>query len=267
MKIIQYILVTLLCVTKNLLMAQNIYLGGDASGFYTSSYTQVSPSIFSGGFSDGFGSSTFNLSSPGIFGGGSGDGFVRGNFQDISLPILLVSFKGTYKVEKEHVILQWTTATEQSNNYFEIQHFTGDNEPETIGMVEGNGTTTTLHNYQFEHQNMRKGNNHYLLKQFDFDGKNSSSKIITVKVIDGMTEKFSVFPIPARNNLTISSRHTDDPYSIKIYSLDGKEVSHLSRVLLRGNTDIGISQLEEGIYFISIDNGYEQWKSKFIIDK
>src|SRR5690606_10429677 len=52
-------------------------------------------------------------------------------------PIELLTFTGKFLPEEEGVLLEWLTASELNNKYFEIQRSIDQNSFEAIGTVEG----------------------------------------------------------------------------------------------------------------------------------
>jgi len=85
------------------------------------------------------------------------------------LTVELPSF--TCDVEENHVTLFWQTATETSNQGFEILRSTqNDSEGgERVGFVEGKGTTIRIQSYSFIDK-LEPRKYKYRLKQIDYDG-------------------------------------------------------------------------------------------------
>ncbi|MCK7518965.1 MAG: hypothetical protein MZV64_15195 [Ignavibacteriales bacterium] len=91
----------------------------------------------------------------------------------------LVSFNAS--ASGSVVNLSWTTATELNNNGFSIERQTGSSNWQTIGFVKGSGTTTAINNYNFADRNILSQTIYsYRLKQIDFDGTFSYSKVVQV---------------------------------------------------------------------------------------
>ncbi len=66
---------------------------------------------------------------------------------------------------------------------------------------------------------------------------------------DGTT--ISLYPNPAKNNITISNFGTEKISQINIYEVNGKKVFH-SKKLFNNETNIDVSQLAKGIYLVEI---------------
>lgn len=101
----------------------------------------------------------------------------------IPLPIELVQFDG-YNHNSNN-ILKWETASEQNNDYFNLERSTDGVNWDEIAQVDGNGTVSEASYYQYSDDSYRSVLNYYRLTQVDFDGK---SKIHNVITIDNRTQ-------------------------------------------------------------------------------
>jgi hypothetical protein len=102
------------------------------------------------------------------------------NLIQTPLPITLISFEGKMKKNNE-ITLTWATASELNNNFFVIERSTGSDEFMELATVTGAGTSNTRVDYESIDHNPAFGKNYYRLKQVDFDGKYSYSKIIALE--------------------------------------------------------------------------------------
>jgi hypothetical protein len=177
----------------------------------------------------------------------------------IVVPVELTSFNATLK--DEGVQLEWTTATEINNMGFEIQR-NQSAEWETIGFVEGSGTTSEITNYQF-YNDLSESNSSmnlkYRLKQIDFNGVFSYSNIVEV---DFLLEDYSLsqnYPNPFNPSTNISFTLTRSSFvTLKIYNVLGNEITTLvNKVIPGGNHQIefNASGLSSGIYLYTINAG------------
>jgi hypothetical protein len=84
----------------------------------------------------------------------------------------------------------------------------------------------------------------------------------TSKLKDNFTDEYiNVFPDAANNVLNVMLKDKSGEYNISILSLDGKEEFKLK---VFNDTQIDISNLQPGIYFIKIDSNKIQAVQKFI---
>lgn len=92
------------------------------------------------------------------------------------LPVSLISFNA--KKLSEKINLVWSTATEINNSHFELERSVNGQEFSTIATVQGAGNSNQVLNYSVTDEQPAKGINYYRLKQTDFNGDYSYSKII-----------------------------------------------------------------------------------------
>lgn len=101
---------------------------------------------------------------------------------DDIVPVELLSFNGN--VRESGIDLFWETATEQNNYGFYVEkRIQGVEEFESIGFVNGHGTTTTINRYNFFDADVTVNQTYeYRLRQVDRDGAHDCgiSQIITL---------------------------------------------------------------------------------------
>ena len=161
------------------------------------------------------------------------------------LPVELLSFEAT-KI-KRTVELNWKTATEINNDYFEIQHSENTKDWELIGIVDGNGNSNEIISYNFTHQNPNNGVNYYRLKQVDFDGKFSFSQIKSVTI--GNTKHIEIYPNPSNGLIHITNITSNS----KIELLDmNSRVINIDVQYNDGEAILNLDRLPKSIYFIRV---------------
>nr|HMT30974.1 T9SS type A sorting domain-containing protein [Bacteroidia bacterium] len=97
------------------------------------------------------------------------------------LPVSLLSF--SIKTTTTGHELNWSTATEINNAGFEIERSeSGSVDFEKIGFIQGHGNSSQVNHYSFSDKELQSNINYlYRLKQIDFDGRFSYSKILKSK--------------------------------------------------------------------------------------
>ena len=148
----------------------NVTLGQNATIVVDSSNTTGGELIINGNLTAGIGSQLLGYGPVTVYGTVTGinDGITS------QLPIDLILFN--VKVEANHIIIIWSTATEINNDYFEIQYSVDAINWKNLIKIDGNGNTSILTNYSYaiNYNNFIGDENHILyfrLKQDDFDGK------------------------------------------------------------------------------------------------
>lgn len=169
------------------------------------------------------------------------------------LPVELVSFKST--MSQEGILLEWLTASELNNDRFEIERSFDGVKFETIGTVQGNGTTSDLNQYSFNDLRPIKGANYYRLKQVDHDGTFEHSRMVVQ--FYQTTSSFLVYPNPSSGAINI---HLGDEFSrtkslIKLLDVSGKTVWEKSLQTPEKSVKASFNSLEPGVYFVKIENG------------
>lgn len=131
-----------------------------------------------------------------FYAGGSSDGFSVTTVLNIPLPVELVSFAG---VEESGVVqLVWKTASELNNDFFIVEKSFNGLEFNALVKVQGAGTTKEEHTYTAVDNYPYSGYSYYRLLQQDFDGTQTYSRIIAVKV-QAAEAQTRIFPNPVIN--------------------------------------------------------------------
>ena len=69
-------------------------------------------------------------------------------------------------------LIEWSTASEQNSDYFEIEISIDGSEYRSIGQVQAAGNSTTKQDYKWVDATPSNSFNYYRLVQFDVDGAN-----------------------------------------------------------------------------------------------
>ena len=195
----------------------------------------------------------------------------------ISMPVELVSF--TAESKNNNVALHWKTATEVNNYGFEIEKkWLGDElgsmQWETIGFVEGNGTTNAAKEYSFTDKNLSSGRYLYRLKQIDRNGEFEYSQSVEV-TINNTPKEFVLeqnYPNPFNPSTTIGFTLRETGLtSLKIYDAIGREVAVLVNEVLESGVyhqkTFSLSHLSSGIYIARLSSSGKTQVIKLILMK
>ncbi|MDO8550355.1 MAG: T9SS type A sorting domain-containing protein [Ignavibacteria bacterium] len=180
-------------------------------------------------------------------------------FIDFTIPVELTSFNAN--IVDNEIVLNWITATETNNRGFEIERKFKNNEWETIGFIDGKGTTTELQSYNFNDSYSDisySGRILYRLKQIDFDGSFEHSKIIYADV-DFTPQTYSLsqnYPNPFNPVTNIKySIPLESEVKIVIMNSLGQEVAELvNGIQNEGFYEISwnADEFASGVYFYAI---------------
>ncbi|MCZ7611742.1 MAG: T9SS type A sorting domain-containing protein [Ignavibacterium sp.] len=175
------------------------------------------------------------------------------------VPVELISFEG--RTDAERIILYWATASELNNQGFYIEKSYDKIKWETIGFINGNGTTTETNYYSFIDRQVFNGEINYRLKQVDFDGTFTYSKMAEIYFNSSTLtfELFQNFPNPFNPKTNIKySLPENDFVNISLYSILGDKVIELVNEEKQAGFYTLIfdaSDLASGIYFYKMKTG------------
>ncbi len=169
------------------------------------------------------------------------------------MPITLVSFSVNFKNNIPEI--SWATACEINNDRFEILRSVDGINFQTIGSIKGNANSHTIQNYQFTDNTELNTPTYYQLKQVDFDGTTTLSKVITLQ--KSMVTTLTPYPNPTRNYFVVNSPEVKTVYICNI----------LGQVLIQQNIsqnqNIDITNFPTGIYLIKTDDAsIKSWIQK-----
>lgn len=138
------------------------------------------------------------------------------------LPVTYTSFSA--KQNNNLISLYWQTASEQNNNYFEIQRSIDGINFEIIGKssskADANGNSSKLLNYTFEDKNPLSGFSYYRLKQIDFNGKFEYSSIVSIDFEASKNISFVVSPNPNKGEFSIDFKGIENNHAITVNVID-----------------------------------------------
>lgn len=176
---------------------------------------------------------------------------------DLQLPVQLISFTATSI--NGHMLLSWTTASEQDNDAYEVQRWNGSGWLRAGDLVAGAGTSVSTHQYVFADRNVEEGLSYrYRLVTIDLNGNRMPVAEVSghVEPVNTTVETFTLhqnFPNPFNPTTEIAfelASATD--VSLVIFDLLGREVASL----VNGRQDAGkytvsfdATGLPSGMYF------------------
>jgi hypothetical protein len=190
------------------------------------------------------------------------------------VPVELINFSAGIK--NNNVRLNWMTASENNNKGFEVERSIKNSNLkiknfETIGFVNGNGTSTELNTYSFNDENVSAGKYIYRLKQIDFDGSYEYSNEIEVEI--ALPVEFALYqnyPNPFNPSTTIKyALPTDLKVTLEVYNIVGQKVT---TIINNESKEAGFHEvnfngvsLSSGIYFYKLTTENFSSTKKFVL--
>lgn len=175
------------------------------------------------------------------------------------LPIELLDFSA--RLNEDHVVLQWLTASEIDNDYFTIEKSVDGMVYEEVTKVAGAGTSMSTQNYQALDEEPYTGVSYYRLKQTDMNGEFEYSAVETVTYLKPSVSR--VYPNP----VTDRQLHIDmvgsegQQLELILYSQLGVMAFTTTIVQDEGFTSRVIdlpASISPGVYFMTLGNGNQQ---------
>ena len=172
---------------------------------------------------------------------------------DEPLPVELLTFNA--KTIEREIKLSWSTASEINNDFFSIERSINGWDFQVIGTVPGRGTIFEISEYYFFDKNPEIGLNFYKLKQTDYDGRFTYSKIITTEIIE--EKLIRVYPSMVKDFVTIEkSKSIRNDLVVTIHDLNGNILQSTTIPGAEFKKDLSLVELMPGAYFISVYNNY-----------
>ncbi len=169
------------------------------------------------------------------------------------LPIELVTF--TANIQREDVLLNWSTASEINNDRFVVERSLDGKTFTALSSIPGNGTTNSLHEYSWTDHRPGPSQWYYRLKQLDLDGRFAYSPIVTVN-LEGKSTVSRVYPNPISGNTITLQRQAsrEGEMQVDIIALDQSAIQHQFLHQQKGGNlwEIPLPDIQPGIYFLRL---------------
>lgn len=181
-----------------------------------------------------------------VLAGQTGTEFILGSTSNNILPIELISFDA---FQADRVVnLKWITASEVNNDYFTVQKTKDGLTWETVGTVDGAGTSTEVKSYSLLDSNPYTEVSFYRLVQTDFDGTVVYSDWKSVALMSD--QAISIYPNPTKDNIVVRLNDLNTTAQLSVSDAMGTILSSIS-------TDQVLNKIElpneQGIYFLRIE--------------
>ncbi|MCF8219592.1 MAG: T9SS type A sorting domain-containing protein [Bacteroidales bacterium] len=179
------------------------------------------------------------------------------------LPVNLLSFTGKRKAESS-VELNWSTASEQNNDRFEIRRSNNGEDFTSIGKRKGAGNSNEMVKYQYTDNNAPEGTVYYRLKQVDYNGAYEYSEIVVIREKDKQQEgSLSVYPNPVPGKFNLQLPEYEGTMQVEVYNMTGQQV-YKKEIKERQSLIIQSSAWPEGVYMTICRTPYNVLEKRII---
>ena len=164
-----------------------------------------------------------------------------------SLPVTYLNFAGRMTTTGA-AVLTWSTASERSNAYFEVERSPDAVTYSTLGRVAGTGNSTVRQNYALTDEAPVAGWNYYRLRQVDHDGTASVSRVIGLRREGG--PEVTLYPNPTHERLWVrwSAGAASGQPTISLYDTAGR--LRRQAVATSPLTELRVTDLPSGLYLV-----------------
>ncbi len=170
-----------------------------------------------------------------------------------ALPVELMTFSAT--CNSDQVLIQWSTATETNNAYFELQRSFDGELFEPIATIPGAGNSIVEMHYQWLDQAMDQ-TTYYRIKQVDYNGEFSFYQASALSPCKVSQITHIMNPFTSMLTIKVPDDFNEDQLIISVYNKLGQEV------LQRSVTNSGASYYQfsmaampVGTYIVRVMSG------------
>jgi Secretion system C-terminal sorting domain len=188
------------------------------------------------------------------------------NSTQLTIPVELMSFSG--QSAEKSVKLTWETASERNNRVFEIErNIVGStNRFEKIGEVKGLANSSSINTYTFSDDAPQADNiNYYRLRQVDFDGTSTFSKVISIG-LKATNKGFRLYPnfVNQGSDIQIETGN-NEAITFDIIDISGKIIQSIKKAQNTEGVKISTSGLPTGRYFMRSIDSFSPQTAVFIV--
>lgn len=184
----------------------------------------------------------------------------------VILPIELIEFKGAC-IDKNSVLLNWATATENNNDEFIIEEFDSYNVWKEVARVNGAGTSTERIDYKLEIEQNKS--TYYRLKQLDFNGRETTYQEIFVRNTCATGDVVDMCYFKPESNELIVKYHFDENeiLSIQLFNAMGQLILTADEMALADQNELQLSlpTIANGIYLVAFSSSQTKGSSKIYV--
>ena len=188
----------------------------------------------------------------------SPNGFVT----DVALPVKFIAFSVAH--ENNNVLVQWTTAGEINNNYFEVQRSENGNDWVTAVRVTAAGNTAATNSYSYTDKNITSKIVYYRIRQVDIDGTTALTPVRMIKnEVDGAEVRITA---ASSNSIYVHFfEQVKANVVIRLSTSNGQVISQKTFDSPIGQVMVPVQNSNKGIYIVTVTDGEDLKFSKEVL--
>jgi len=177
-------------------------------------------------------------------------------------PLPLVLLSCAVRCDHQHIVVDWSTASETNNSYYSIERSFDGSEWTAIGRVDGAGNSDTKRDYSFTYPEPFTDLAYYRLKQTDLDGKTTIYKVMSIGNCSAGPAGLTIAPNPGSGLFRLTFQGDRSKVeSLSVYTAAGQRVYFSSGY----QTAIDLSGQQKGVYFLHLQTASQTIIQKLVI--
>ncbi len=173
------------------------------------------------------------------------------------------------RVETAGNYLYWATASEENNDYFEVQRSINGMDFETLGKVNAVGNSHVLSVYDFNDLEAPAGEAFYRIASVDNDGKMDFTNVISLNRGQDHFGITHINPVPTSDQLTVSFNvNIAGTANVTIVDVTGKVLQSIEVETTQGlnQLNLNVGQYSAGVYFLNVTDGVHTSVDRFVVE-
>ncbi len=169
-----------------------------------------------------------------------------------ALPLDLLAFdaRKSGTANNPQVAVTWKTTNEVNTEKFEVLRRTENASFEVVN-IQRSKNTAGVHEYSFVDQSPLFGKSYYQLKQYDKDGKFTTSEAKIVNIA-ALATAFEAYPNPTDGWISIKHEILINDAEITVSDLQGRKQFSQKAKKGEGTTKINLTALSTGMYIVTL---------------
>ncbi len=177
---------------------------------------------------------------------------------NLTLPLDLITFKGSWQNSSTEALLKWQTQNESNTAYFVVERSTDGINYTQAGTVNAAGNSTNILSYNLTDKEADELGSlivYYRLRMVDADGASRYSNVV-VLTLSAYTGNVTVAPNPATNQAKISIvAPADGTVQYQLMDNAGRILIRQSMQVRKGSGNtamLNLTGLSNGVYYLNV---------------